>query len=264
VTNEERAEIARRNGAKSKGPTTAAGKEQSKRNAIRHGDYSRVLKLLVPPHSACLLHEDRREFYRLFDTNIAKYQPADEHEKEIVREITDLQWTNVRGRLALHAMLNREIIRTTSQFQPLTEENFPVESIIASYDALAGSKTFAHFQKEYGVNVRLIVTLERRLVHVQRHWSGPAGSSLNCNDEREFYGVPVPPAEKVPEGTQQIPPQPVENAENTPKKRKKIINVKAPLTPAKIRLYQQVFPNRDLEFNVFEPEEQHGPIPEAA
>ena len=54
----------------------------------------------------------------------------------------------------------------------------------------------------------------------------------------------------------------------SPKKRVKIVNVQAPLTEEKIRLYKQVFPNRDLQFNVYEPTPGTGgkkvPTPKAA
>ena len=103
MSNEERARIARENGAKSRGPKTAAGKEKSKRNAIKHGERAEALKLLVPPHSACLLHEERLVFYDLFDRNLAKYRATDDHEKELVREMTSLQWSNGRNRVALNA-----------------------------------------------------------------------------------------------------------------------------------------------------------------
>ena len=82
---EELTEIARKNGAKSKGPKTAPGKEQSKRNAITHGDRATALKLLVPPHSAILAYENPREFYKLYDTNIAKYLPLDDHAHRPIR-----------------------------------------------------------------------------------------------------------------------------------------------------------------------------------
>ena len=252
MTPEERAEIARQNGAKSKGPTTAAGKEQSKRNAIKHGERAEALKLLVPPHSACLLHEERREFYRLYDQNIAKYKATDEHEKEIVREITDLQWSNGRSRLALNLLLNRELIRTGANVQPIDEGTFNGENILAAYESLAANKAMRLFHKEYAANTRLIIALERRLVHVQRHWPTKANTQINSNDEREFYGLP--PAEKANEGTETESPQPVENTIAEPELPAKVVNVEGPLTPEKIAAYREMFPHRDLEFHIYEPD----------
>lgn len=251
MTPEERAEIARKNGAKSKGPSSSAGKEQSKRNAIKHGERAEALKLLVPPHSACLLHEERREFYKLFDRNIAKYQATDEHEKEIVREITDLQWSNSRARLALHTMLNRELIRTGASVQPIDELTFNGENILAAYESLAANKALKLFHKEYAVNTRLIIALERRLAHVQRRWPSKAQQIANSNEERAFFGV----EEAEPnEGTKPETPQPVENTTNGTENTAKVVNVEAPLTPEKIDLYRAMFPDRDIEFHIFEPD----------
>ena len=250
---EELAEIARQTGAKSPGPKTAAGKKQSKRNAITHGDRATALKLLVPPHSAILAYEDRREFYKLYDTNIAKYLPLDDHEKAVVREITDLQWSNGRARLGIHTLLNCAIVKTgqSVEDQPVIEENFSIENIIAAYDSLNKSATLKNFHKEYALNTRLIVTLERRLAFIQNRWPGKSSTVINNNEERQYYGE-----EKAPEpnnGTQHEEPQPIETKETGPKKRVKIVNVQAPLTPEKIRLYKQVFPNREIQFNVYEP-----------
>ena len=259
MTPEERARIARENGAKSRGPKTAAGKEKSKRNAIKHGERAEALKLLVPPHSACLFYEERLVFYDLLDRNLAKYRATDDHEKELVREITCLQWTNGRNRLMLNALLNREIIRTGPTLQPLDEETFNIENILVAHESVAASPAIKMFHKEYAATVRLIGSLERRLVQVQKHWPSRTQEPANSNEERREFGIPEivreAPKEEIPnEGTQPTDPQPIENTENRSKKRKKIVNVTAPLTPEKIRLYQQVFPNRDLEFNVYEPE----------
>ena len=255
-TKEELAEIARQNGAKSKGPKSEAGKDQSKRNAIKHGDRAAALKHLVPPHSAHLAFEDRREFYKLYDTNIDKYEPMDEHEKAVVREITDLQWSNLRARLAIHTILNLEILRTGHKVaeEAVIKENQNIENIIAAYDSVNKSATIRNFHKEYAVNTRLIVTLERRLGFIQKRWPSKSTTIANSNEEREYYGAEKQEPPKEPtEGTPAEPPQPVENKESEKKKRVKVINVQAPLTPEKIRLYKQIFPNRDIEFNVFEP-----------
>jgi len=264
-TKEELAEIARQNGAKSQGPKTETGKQQSKRNAIIHGERATALKLFVPPHSALLVYEDRREFYKLYDTNISKYQPLDEHENAVVREITGLQWSNSRARLAIHTMLNCEVLKTGPALEPVIEENRSMENIIAAYDSLNKSITLKNFHKEYALNTRLIGALERRLVLVQRRWPGKSATVANSEEERKFYGAEkAENTEKTPEpakGTQNEEPQTTDNKATASKKRVKIVNVQAPLTEEKIRLYKQVFPNRDIQFNVFEPPQ---PVPKAA
>jgi len=252
LSTEDRARVARENGSKSRGPKTEAGKEKSRRNAIKHGDRADALKLLVPPHSACLMHDERLAYYELFDRNIAKYRAGDEAEKEIVREITALQWANGRNRLVLNAMLNREILRTGAALQPTDESTFNIDNTVAAYEGVAANPAVRQLHLEYRDTVRLIGTLERRLIKIQKHWPAEPAQPVNSNPERRQFGIPetVPP----PETAERTQPAGPETIENKPKKRKKIVNVTAPLTPEKIRLYQQVFPNRDLEFNVYEPE----------
>ena len=243
MTKEERAEISRKNGAKSKGPTTPTGKAKSSRNAITHGAYATTLKLLVPPHSELLIYEDRREFYNLFDTNIAKYQPEDDHEKAIVREITGLQWSNLRARTAIHALINRDILQTGADVQPLIEETLPLDQVLAAYAHLATDPALRNFHKEYAANTRLILTLERRLHLVQRRWPARNPKPATTTDERKEYGE----TNLNPE-----PTQPVETKQEPSGKKVKIINVEYPLTQEKIRLYKRIYPNHDLQFNIYE------------
>jgi hypothetical protein len=61
-----KAEAARRNGAKSKGPVTAQGKAKSSRNAFRHGLCSKIL---------IVADEDQEEFDELRDSYMETFQP---------------------------------------------------------------------------------------------------------------------------------------------------------------------------------------------
>jgi hypothetical protein len=84
LSKEEKAAIARRNGAKSKGPKTQEGKAISSKNALRHGLTSR--KIVIEGL------ESEAEFNR-FRTGIrSHYQPQDLMEAVWVDRITSCLW----------------------------------------------------------------------------------------------------------------------------------------------------------------------------
>lgn len=68
-------EASRVNGAKSRGPVTAAGKQRSSQNSIRHGLTSKVV---------VLAGENKEEFDRVLAAYLARWQPADQPERDIV------------------------------------------------------------------------------------------------------------------------------------------------------------------------------------
>jgi hypothetical protein len=76
-------EAARRNGAKSRGPVTAAGKERSSRNALRHGLYSKVV---------VLSNESPEMYGNLVDDYLAEYDPATRREHDLVLLIANCAW----------------------------------------------------------------------------------------------------------------------------------------------------------------------------
>ena len=76
MTKEDRARIARENGAKSRGPITPEGKAQSRMNSIKTGEHAETLAQFVPPNSGILCHEDRKKFYALIHQLTQIYLPA--------------------------------------------------------------------------------------------------------------------------------------------------------------------------------------------
>lgn len=111
MTPEQKAEISRRNGAKSRGPVTAQGKLHSSRNAIRYGLYADRLKYFVPPEEATDSNETRQAFYSLLDTLVETYRPVNDIGYNLVREIAVATWQVRRLTATQMALVSRECDR---------------------------------------------------------------------------------------------------------------------------------------------------------
>lgn len=82
-----RAETARANGAKSRGPKTPVGKYISALNSIITGEHLGRLQSEVPPCIAILSTEDRTEYLRILQNQARQMQPASECEYDLVRHM---------------------------------------------------------------------------------------------------------------------------------------------------------------------------------
>ena len=237
ISKERKAEIARENGAKSQGPTSEEGKEKCARNAITHGERAQALKLMVPPHSACLANEDRQAFYKMYDNLTAKYRPADETEQQLVREIADFQWKSMRNKQMESAIFNRELTSQATRTPGSIPELRDLEISIAAQEALTGNKTVAELRKDTQLCLRALSQIQRRLLQLQKSW--PAAT-------------PIPPAAEKDDIDEQTDP----NSENTAQ----TYDINGPVTPNVVNLYRDIFHRNDLELVGHEP----FPEPQAA
>src|ERR1700680_5120955 len=80
-----KSETARANGAKSRGPTTAEGKEKSSRNAVKHG-------LTAGSGNILLDSEDPDEFQEIFNKLLGIHVPATPAENDLVEEMVAARW----------------------------------------------------------------------------------------------------------------------------------------------------------------------------
>ena len=83
TTNATRAAINRPNSQQSTGPRTAAGKQRSSLNALRHG--LTAASAVLPSEDQAALDAHRRGF---FD----EYQPATSTESQLVQELANTSW----------------------------------------------------------------------------------------------------------------------------------------------------------------------------
>src|SRR6202521_1669 len=80
-----KSETARANGAKSRGPTTAEGKEKSSRNSLKHG-------LTAGTGNILLDSEDPGELEATLTKLVGIHEPATPAETDIVEEMVAARW----------------------------------------------------------------------------------------------------------------------------------------------------------------------------
>jgi hypothetical protein len=121
-----RAEVARANGAKSRGPKTITGKYISSLNSIVTGEHLGRLEAEVPPSLARCSPEDWHEYRRLLQINARQLQPASECEIDLVRQI------------AVHAFHAYRILRIERTLRRAEQEK-----LLASYAELSSHENEA-------------------------------------------------------------------------------------------------------------------------
>jgi hypothetical protein len=104
-----KSETARANGAKSRGPTTAEGKDKSSRNAVKHG-------LTAGTGNILLDSEDPDEFQQIFNKLLGIHEPATPAENDLVEEMVAARWRIRRMWTIETNLFNVEIL--TQQSNP--------------------------------------------------------------------------------------------------------------------------------------------------
>jgi hypothetical protein len=104
-----KSETSRINGAKSHGPTTAAGKEASSRNSLKHGFTARNTYILE-----C---ESKEEFQEFWAEHIAIHQPVTAPEKELVEQMAIARWRIRRFVDAETVLIDCEVARNRDKVE---------------------------------------------------------------------------------------------------------------------------------------------------
>src|SRR5207245_3679087 len=96
-----KSETARVNGAKSRGPKTAEGREKSSRNAVKHGLSGRNIVVLE-----C---ENDDDFWTVHNDQMEIHQPATPAEKDLIDQMVAARWRMRRLRAIESALLDTEM-----------------------------------------------------------------------------------------------------------------------------------------------------------
>ena len=132
-----RAEAARRNGAKSRGPVTPEGKARSAQNSIRHGLTSRSIPLANESEPRCAA---------MLDAYTAQFQPPNVVEEDLVEELVAAKWRQRRAMALQNAALDLQMQKDEPQiekeFDSLDGETRQVVAMTGNRGANSGRRHF--------------------------------------------------------------------------------------------------------------------------
>ena len=220
MTNEDRARIARENGAKSKGPVTPEGKAQSRMNSIKTGEHAETLAQFVPPNSGVLCHEDRKKFFALIGELTQIYRPVNQEAAFLVRQIAIARWQIERTQTDLNCIWNDELLTAAQQPAPVAKE---YEDYY--YQAQVSQKLYAGKSP--------IEKMERHIDRLQMRITRLRREIININKNFPTVAIPMETKEETP-----VEPPKIENSEP-------IVYVTEP-TPEVLAAYRREFPNHRI------------------
>ncbi|MBI2687345.1 MAG: hypothetical protein HYX27_13615 [Acidobacteria bacterium] len=226
---ERKAQIARENGAKSKGPVTPEGKDRSRANALKHGQRAQTLRHLANPHPAVLCNEDSRLFFRTLNDLLAHYKPVGPVAIDIVREMAVSRLELTRAQLTKAAAFNRAFIQEQHKPHDLPDELLHIHCTVNSANSLL--KISAAYDRTINALHLRLERLERRLRHTNAHFPGLGGETTNCGDEQ---------SEHERTGTDSA-----EAVENTTESEERPLITDDPSEQTR-RAYEYFFPGREL------------------
>ena len=103
MTSELKSETSRANGAKSKGPKTAEGREKSSRNSLNHGFTAKKTVVLECEH--------KEQFQEMLGYYTVTYRPGSAVEEDLVSEMVACRWRMQRLRVIETALIDSEMDR---------------------------------------------------------------------------------------------------------------------------------------------------------
>jgi len=188
-----KAESARTNGAKSRGPITPEGKRRSSLNAVRHG-------LLAK--SICLTNEDQEKFKELLQDYLTRLQPADNAELRLVEQMASAAFRLERFAGAETALFDLEMDTQTPQIEKEFKKIDHASTFALAFKSLAdNSKALQLYlryettiSRQYDLALKQLLTLRAKFpIPTEADVPNEAEVPNEPNDERRASGLPNEP-----------------------------------------------------------------------
>ena len=125
MTSELKSATSRANGAKSRGPKTAEGRETSSHNSFKHGFTAK--KTIV------LECENKEQFQEVLGYYTVTYQPGSAVEEDLVSEMVACRWRMQRLRLIETALIDSEMDRDLPDVETPEDPGYQLASHFAAW-----------------------------------------------------------------------------------------------------------------------------------
>jgi hypothetical protein len=112
-------DASRANGALSTGPTTQAGRQASNRSRITHGFRSNTLTLS---------NEDKEQYDQHLDAYLAKYQPQDKVQEDLVGLAASSMWNYMRLSSVEVCLLEMDLADAVAELEERNQEDYVDEA----------------------------------------------------------------------------------------------------------------------------------------
>ena len=191
-----RAEIARENGTKGKGPVSPTGKYISSLNGITTGQHLTIHKEELPECIALLSTDCRQAYLRLHQKQVRQYLPQTECEQTLVRHMSvELFQLERTISLETHARQRGidDIIRAYADLADADRELFAYEQ------GLQKDKLWRSLQRDKKAHLAAYATYQKLLRQTRRDFPVVPPELVNHEADANLAEEPLPPAEVVAE-----------------------------------------------------------------
>ncbi len=191
-----RAEIARENGAKSRGPVSDIGKYISSLNSISTGDHLDLRQEELPECIALLSTDCRSAYLRLYQKHVRQYQPQSECQLTMLRHMC-VELFHLERTISLETQIRQHgVDETLRSYDGLSD----TELQMFSYErGLQKEKVWRSLQREKKAHQTAYTNFVKLFKLIQRDFPLAPPEPINTEPDANLLADPLPPPEVVAE-----------------------------------------------------------------
>ena len=192
-----RAELARENGRKSRGPISPLGKYASSMNAIATGKHVKVHKEIFPECDTLYSTDERESFVRLHLKHLRQYRPQAECEHAIVRQMTTELFDYQRASEVETLAVQRNLDSVLREHPDVS----PAEQLLQGFHRAASSedKTHRFIERKKKGHLSAYNSLQRNLIQLRKNFPMQPPEPIDISADSKMIEPMVPCQEAVEE-----------------------------------------------------------------